>query len=189
MARTRWLLGRAEQDWRLLPMPGANAPLRTVRLDSVARFSILAEFPAGFERAETGGYAVAETFYLLAGRLEIGRRVLESGQLVHVPAHTVREGMRTVVGCRVLAWFEGLPGFVTADRLECVSDVIEVVDLSTLREPQPLLAGAGHRWDLVSPVARPADAEAFDPDTGGWSRTSADWAAEPPGRLIVRQSA
>jgi len=167
-------------------MPGANAPLALVRLDSTARFAIVGSFPAGFERIEAGGYAAAETFFVLDGRLEIGDLLAQQGQLVHVPAHAVRESMRTLTGCRVLAWFEGRPDFLPASELEPTSERAVVVDVTGVRDPRTLLDAAGHVWSLVRATDRPAESEAFDPDTGDWSRTAADWDGPPARRLIVR---
>jgi len=106
------------QDWRPAPMPGANLPLDLVRLASPRdRFTIHGRFPGGFERLVPGGYVAAEEFLVLEGELELADVVYRRGDLTVIPAAYPRAGMRSSEGCRVLAWFGGLPEFLPADRL------------------------------------------------------------------------
>ena len=107
------------QPWRPVPMPGANRDLDLVRLASSRdRFAIHGRFPAGFERLVPGGYAAPEELLVLEGQLELEGVTYRRGDLTVVPGWYRRTAMRSPDGCRLLAWFGGLPKFLPADRLE-----------------------------------------------------------------------
>ena len=119
MARpTELQLGAASQQWRSVPMTGANMGVEVVPLASFGdTFAILCKFPAGFQRTTAGGYVVAEEFILLSGELQLEEVVFQPGQLAFVPAHYLRTNMTSPDGALALAWFGGPAIFRAPEEL------------------------------------------------------------------------
>lgn len=187
MARPRWVVGNsAEQAWRSVPMPDSNLPLAMVPLHSdPSELGMLAEFPPGFMRDGSGGYRTDECFYVVSGAIEIGDLEIRRGQLTYVPAHVVRSGMRSPSGCRVLAWFGGPADYLPREALEPTEEQIVTVELRTVEAGVALRTPRGE-YVVVAGDRCPEGAEAFDPDTGSWSRTPEDWLGQLPRRLVAR---
>lgn len=110
-----------EPAWGTAPMPGSNLPLELRRLDSTGdAFVIHGRFPAGFERAESGGYAVAEEVIMLDGELTIESTTYRRGDLISVPANYERTFMASPAGCEIVAWFGGPAIFIPAADLPSI---------------------------------------------------------------------
>jgi len=177
------------QDWQPAPMPGANLPLDVVRLASErGRFSIHGRFPPGFERAVPGGYVASEEFLVLEGELESEGRVFRRGDLTVVPPAFPRTAMRSPLGCRVLAWFGGLPDFVAHDALPvCVESIASAP--VTGSDPLPTTPVANWRRGAVPTGEGPV--EVITADLGRWRRTelagSVDSLALDEGDLVRRE--
>lgn len=189
MTRRRALaLRAADQRWRSAPMPGANADLDLVPLESDgAGFTILGRFPAGFRRTVPGGYPAAEDVVVLDGRLELEDRAYERGTLVHLPSRFLRTSMHSPDGCLVLAWFSGPAVFRSAAELEpVVTTGVRSVDLSA-PDDGVLLETAASRWSVVAAADWPGGADGVDVDRTAWARSVADWPGDPPQRLLVRE--
>lgn len=167
-----------EHPWRRVPMDGANRGIDVVPLASHPEdFVLLARFPAGFERAVPGGYHAAETFLVLEGSLQIGDLSVSRGDLTHLPAHHLREPMRTSEGCTALAWFSGPATFRAPDALgECTLPVrtVHVHGAS----PGELLDTPEAVWGIVESAA----GEAVDVALARWSFDGPGH----PGRALVR---
>jgi len=111
-------LSSTELPWKSVPMPGSNLPLELRRLDSSGdSFVIHGRFPAGFERAESGGYAIPEEVIVVDGELTIESTTYRRGDLISVPANYERTFMATPHGCEVVAWFGGPAIFIPAAGL------------------------------------------------------------------------
>lgn len=103
---------RSPSAWVEQHIPDGSAPVRLHRLhlDRTSKASIsLVEFPAGWSRAVSGSYAVAEEFVLLAGALEMNGQRHEPGDWAFVPAGARRADTRAGAGALALAWFGGVP--------------------------------------------------------------------------------
>jgi hypothetical protein len=150
-----------------------------------SELGMLAEFPSGFRRDSSGGYRTDECFYVVSGQLEIGDLEVRRGQLTYVPAHAVRSGMRSPSGCRVLAWFGGPADYLPREALEPTKEQIVTVDLGTVGTGLAVRTPRGD-YTVVAGDRRPEGTEAFDPDSGSWSRTPADWSSRLPRRFVVR---
>ena len=175
------------EQWRDIPMPGANLPLTMVRLESADdELTLYARFPAGFERPVAGGYVVSEEFLVLDGTLVLDGFAHQRGDLVFVPAHQLRTGMHSPQECTVLAWFGGLAHFVEAAELSNSTAggtrTVSVLDV----EPGAVLETGVSRW--VAHRGEGADPRAddlVDLDLGRWRRGGA--AVEPADvPLLVR---
>lgn len=165
----------APQDWRPAPMPGANLPLDLVRLASPrARFTIHGRFPLGFERLTPGGYQAAEEFLVLEGELELEGRTYTRGDLTVVPPGYRRTEMRSPGGCRVLAWFSGLPDFVGHDRLTPGPDPVVSAAVHT---GAALPSSPGGYWGCGEVPAGTGAVDVISAALDRWSRFEQ---AEPP---------
>jgi hypothetical protein len=164
----------AADDWRELPMPGANAPLALTRLDSrPGTFVLHGRFPPGFTRSVAGGYTVAEEFLVLDGVLEIGEATYRRGDLTFVPAGFVRGPMRSAQGCTVLAWFGGPAVFHPAGSLrEAVTSGLVSAPVGTALD----LPDAS--WVRGSATPTGATGDAIAADLSRWWRLAGD--APPP---------
>ncbi|MFC6152125.1 hypothetical protein [Nocardioides yefusunii] len=174
-------LSDAGQRWRRVPMDGANVGIDVVPLASHPDdFVILARFPAGFERPVAGGYNAAETFLVLDGELQLNGTTVRRGDLTHVPAEIVRNGMSTAGGCTALAWFSGPATFLTPDELgECTLAVsTERVDDTT--PTGAVLATPEAHWTL----AAGAQGECVDVGLTRWTVEAAPAVGE--GASLVR---
>ncbi|MCB1004715.1 MAG: hypothetical protein KDB35_11085 [Acidimicrobiales bacterium] len=172
-----------DHDWRAVPMPGADHDLEVVRLASPrGRFSILGRFPAGFERAEPGGYLAAEEFLVLDGELELEDLVLRRGDLTVVPGGYARRGMRSPQGCLVLAWFGGLPDFLPADALPpCSTPIVTVrVDAGDALPASPVAL-----WSRGSVPLGDGEVEVVSAALDRWTRGGSP--APSSGDLVRRE--
>jgi hypothetical protein len=160
------------ERWREIPMPAATRPLTMVRLDSDPDvLALYCRFPPGFERPVAGGYVVSEEFVVLDGELLLDGTVHRRGDLVHVPAHRVRSGMRSDAGCTVIAWFDGMADFLPAAELPHTTD--EPTSVTSVRDAEPgiVLETTTSRWvvaggDGVGPGAD----DLVDLDLRRWRR-------------------
>jgi hypothetical protein len=172
----------APPEWRPAPMPGANQPLAVVRLASPRdRFSIHGQFPRGFERVVAGGYAAAEEFLVLEGELELEGVLYGRGHLTVVPAAYPRTAMRAPDGCRVLAWFGGLPEFLPHDELPLCEGTIESVHIDTAAQlPCSPIAS----WARGAVPEGAGEVELVTAGLDRWSRAAG---IEPGARDLVRR--
>ncbi|MFS3126864.1 cupin domain-containing protein [Nocardioides sp. Bht2] len=158
--------------WRSVPMPGANRGIDVVPLASAqGRTTMVARFPAGFERATPGGYLAAEEVVLLDGFLELEGVRYGAGSWLHIPAGFRRTEMRSADGATALAWFGGAVDFLTPEELP------EVVDPITSRDLGSLAVGASWQtpestWRLGTAADRGQDEEYLDVQGAGWARAA-----------------
>lgn len=173
----------APSEWRPAPMPGANQPLAMFRLASPRdRFTIHGLFPRGFERVVPGGYAAAEEFLVLEGELELEGMRYRPGDLTVVPAAFPRTSMRSPDGCRVLAWFGGLPDFVPHDALPACDGAIESVSVHATDDlPTSPVAS----WARGFVPDGDGEAEVITAGLGRWHRSAG--AAPGAGDLVRRE--
>lgn len=170
-----------EPAWRSVPMPASNLPLELRRLDSTGQsFVIHGRFPAGFERNQSGGYAVPEEFIILDGDLTLEGVSFHRGDMVYVPANFRRTLMNSVHGCEVIAWFGGPAIFVhEADFEDSVEDGMKSVALSDT--PAGEVLGLPHaKWVKASPEAPEfvGVGDVIDLALSKWRRAAAERVAE-----------
>ncbi|MEO6511543.1 MAG: hypothetical protein ABIO16_11165 [Nocardioides sp.] len=169
------------QDWRPVPMPGANGDIELVPLACApGRFTILGRVPPGFERLTLGGYRCSEEFLVVDGELEFERTTYVRGDLTVVPAHLLRTGMRSPRGCVLLAWFGGPAIFQAPDELDLA--VGAIVSARTSDRSEPLPGSPVGAW-IRGPAVRDGVVDVVDPELGSWQRGPADAAAG----ALVRQ--
>lgn len=139
-------------------MPGSNLPLELRRLDGTGdAFVIHGRFPAGFERAESGGYAVPEEVIVLSGELTIAATIYQRGDFVSVPANYERTYMAAPQGCEVIAWFGGPAIFIPA------------VDLPSIESDDPVVSTV-----LRRSLVEVASGEFLTLPHATWTRATAD---------------
>jgi hypothetical protein len=163
------------QDWRRVPMPGANDDIELVPLACApGGFTILGRFAPGFERVTPGGYRCSEEFLIVDGELEFEHTTYVRGDLTVVPAHLLRTGMRSPRGCVLLAWFGGPAIFQAPDELDRADGAI--VSARTSDRSAPLPGSPVGAWTR-GPTVRDGVVDVVDPELGSWQRGSADAAA------------
>ena len=106
--------GFASLAWKATPMPGSSQPVQLARLPAASdgAFRAFVRFPAGWQRADAGHYAVAEEFLLLEGDLELNGLTWGPGGYAWIPAHRPRRDLGSKSGCLVFAWFGAAPRWI-----------------------------------------------------------------------------
>ena len=154
-------------EWTPAPIPGANQGIELHRLDSrPGHFTILAHFPAGFERDVAGGYEASEEFLVLDGELEFEGRSYGRGDLTVVPGRFLRTHMRSLSGCRALAWFGGPPVFLPAAELGPCDDFLSTGRVGDSGLPSSQVAS----WAVGTHPSGAGEIEVVTADLSRWRR-------------------
>jgi hypothetical protein len=104
-------------EWRPALMPGANSAARLAPLPRAddGAYRAFVWFPAGWTRSESGHYAEAEEFLILAGDLGLDSSIWRAGGYAWLPANCVRSRSRSESGCLAFAWFSSAPSWIPGE--------------------------------------------------------------------------
>ncbi len=179
-----------DQDWVEMTIPGSDRPVRLARLylDTETKATVsLVEFPQGWQRPESGSYAVAEEFVVLRGAITISGVAHKKDDYVLLPAHTARTTSATPDGCLALAAFSGPPRWVPgAPTAIPVSETVHCPADQAVRG-----SGTDFQGSLKSVEAAPSVSETtmdlLDLRTGAWTLVLPGGSAPELGnRTLVR---
>lgn len=172
-----------ERAWRQVPMTGSNAALDVVPLASApGALTMVARFPAGFERLVPGGYEASEEFLVLDGEIELEGVAYARGALTFLPPRYLRTGMVSPGGCTVLAWWGGSAEFLPASRLSGAvrEGLVSVVPDAT--SAGEVLSASGAAWTAhpTAPAEPLGDGDVVDLALTRWQRVGAPGSVGPP---------
>lgn len=135
-----------EIDWVELDLPGGNMKTKMKPLsrdDESGAVTAIVEFPAGFERKETGFYEVDEDIFYIDGEMMSGDHRFRSYCYTFHPAGELRQPVRSEDGATAIAFFSGMPQWIPADDHGAgfePSRMVPFVDAFALPWDQPRLA-------------------------------------------------
>lgn len=140
------IVGPDDLRWRDFSIPDGSPDIGMARLhvDEDGAFTVLVEFPPGWERPVTGHYDAAEEALILEGDLTMSGRVHHPGEFARWGVDYTRTGTSAPQGSTVVAWFSGLNTWTrgATDRTDldaaCRWEDVEPQPLGDLPAPRPL---------------------------------------------------
>lgn len=139
--------------------------------------SMLARYPAGWGREQTGYHMSDEEVFILEGDLKIGQKTLTERCYTYIPAGLAHGPVSTNQGCVALQFFSGEPDFVPSKESKTEARVREFVEYKNFYE-EPWVPsvelGFGRLPGIFMKILRQ------DKETGAMTWIAGSLAGRPP---------